>query len=419
MKKLFYSLLCLLPFLLNAEMTLQECINQALKNNEQTSISELQIMIAGDRLDEVWGMALPHLSGQVDYIASGEPRSFLRKHKTLNAKASLIVPIYNFGGASNLIKAQGKLYEASFYSNEHVRQELINAVTQAYFRLLEAYRLSEVVKESITTLKEQFRISQDFFAQGLVHANESTLVAVQLAQREQDQIQAEQNIALATARLNRLMAVSLDSDIDIVDTLEEMTFEQNITVLIELSCAANPALAALKLQVEAAFYSYQSEKGYLYPSIYAFSDYSSTNAYALPYTQGVNVGIGVQMTFYDGSIFAKISRKEKEWLELKTRFCALKEDIELQIRSSFFSLESAKNRIPIALKSVSLAEQNLKMTQDQYQEGLVNLYDLLADEERLAGIRSNYLQALYHFHRAKADLEFAAGFKLETSCETY
>lgn len=416
MKKLFYFFFCCFPLLLKADLTLQECIGQALRNNEKTSISELHMMIAGDRLDEVWGMALPTLTGHVDYIASGEPRRFLSKRKTLNAKASLVIPIYNFGGADNLIKSQGSLYEASFYNNEHVRQELINAVSQAYFRLLEAYRLIEVVEESILTLNEQMRLTQNMLEQGLVHKNESTLVELQLGQRKQDLIQSRQNRDLAAARLNRLMAVSLDSCLDIVDVLEEIVWEQNITILIEQACSTNPSLAALKLQVEAAYYAYQAEKGNLYPAIYAFSDYSTTNAYALPYTQGVNAGIGVQMTFYDGTMYAKIRRKEKEWLELQKQYRALIDDVELNIRSSFFALESAKNTIPIARKAIGLAEENLTITLNQYKEGLVSLYDLLTDEERLAESRANYLQALYRFHRAKADVEFAAGFQLETIC---
>ena len=49
------------------------------------------------------------------------------------------------------------------------------------------------------------------------------------------------------------------------------------------------------------------------------------------------------------------------------------------------------------------------MTQDQFKEGLVPIYDVLLDEKNLAEARSNYYQGLYDFHRAHAELNYVSG----------
>lgn len=420
----FFCLYALFCHSLNAQLTLQQCIEQAINNNEKMSIADLQVLIQSDRVSEAWGRALPSLNGQVDYIASGEPNRFFKKHKVLNAKASLLIPIYNFGEARYSIKTQNRLYEASLHTSERVRQELVNEVSQAYFRLLESYHLEKVVLDSIATLTEQHRISRDFYSQGLVHANEPLLVETQLSQRELDLIQARQNISLASAQLNRLMGTDIYADLNLVDIQESdalgsMKRENKIELLIQRALRVNPALNALQLQVEAAYYAYRTERGSLYPSVYAFSDWSTTNDYALPYTQGINAGIGIRMTFFDASSSAKIRRKEKEWQELQMHYQGMIDDLTLGISSAHLTVQNALNKIPVASKSIALAEQNLAMTQDQYREGLVSLYDVLMDEERVAHSRANYFQALYHFHRAKAELEFIAGYTPETSCDPY
>jgi outer membrane protein TolC len=401
---------------LQAQLSLEECQCLALENSEKISIADLHLLIERDRTAEAWGMAYPRLTAEGQYIAAGEPRNFIKKHKTANAKASLIVPLFNFGGASNLITAQEKRYHSSFYTNERVRQEVIYAVTQAYYGLLEFQKIEQVVKESLTTLQEQLRISEDFYKQGLVHRNDVLLIELQFAQREQDFIQAEHNRALQEQRLNRLMGIDLDTKLEIEDIYEIVECQDDLESFLAAAEECRPDLGALQLQVCAAYYAYKGEKGELYPKVYAFSDYSTTNDYNFPYTHGINAGIGMEVNLYDGgTTHARIRRMRKEWLELHQVYCALIEDISLEVRSAYLQLQNAAHKIPVALKSIHLAEESLKITQNQYQEGIVTMYDLLNDEERLAEARSNYYQALYEFHRAQGELMFATGTNLGDS----
>jgi len=408
----YIPLLCLflMTTFLEGTMSLQECRTLALNNSDRLSISELRLLIEDDRVRETWGMAYPQLSAEGQYVAAGDAREILRKRKTANARASLIVPIFSFGGICNAIDAQESIYEATFYDSQRVRQDVLNAVYQAYYRLLEANKIYSVVKESLHLLENQHLVTHDFFEQGLVHKNDVLVIEVQMAQREQDLIQAKHNIDIAKSQLNRLMGQPLDQALEIEDILEEVKWEQDYHQLVNGSIACHPDLLSLRAKIEASDYGYKATRGTLFPGIYFFSNYSTTNDYNFPYTHGLDAGIGMQVNLYDGGVtLAKLSRMKKELCELMQTYQARENDIELQIKTAFLTLESSASQVRIASKGILLAEENLKITLDQFHEGLVGSVDVLNDEERLAQARSNYYQALYDFHKAKAELAYAAG----------
>jgi outer membrane protein TolC len=394
----------------STKLSLQETQRMALEFSEKASISDLQLGLEKDKVDEVRAIAYPSLKFHADFILAGGAHNFWKDTKKANAKASLIVPIYSFGGASNAIEAQKIQYESSIQDNIRVKQEVIFNVSKAYYKLLEAKQIRNVVRESIAKLKEQLRVSKDFFSEGLKHKNDVTLIEVQLAEREEDYIRAMDNIAIAVASLNRLIGLPLDEPTDIEDVSEDVHFDTPLETYIEQACSCHPALSSLQSQIQSAYYSYKAQVGALYPSIYAFGNYSTTTDYSVPYIHGVDVGLSLQVNLYDGgATSAKIRQKKKKYEELHWKYTSQERDIELAVRSAYLGLQGAYSRIPLTKKNIKKAEDSLKTAQEQYQEGLITSYDLLKNEEDLAEAKSNYYQSLYDFHKAESELLFAAG----------
>lgn len=403
----------LLPLLSHAGLTLEECYVLAIANSETMTLADLRALIEEDRTREVWGMALPQLTGEADFITKGDAKHIHHHERTKNAKVSLIIPLFNFGGAMNAIHAQEKREISAIIDIERARQEVLYATNHAYFLLLEAQKFEAIIKESLHTLQRQHQITKDFKNLGLVHENELLLVEVQQALMEQELLQAQNCIAIAIAKLNRLIGYKLDNPTEIVDILDQTHWDGNIYQIICEIRDNHPILKSLVVQIEAARLTYEAEKGNLYPKIYGFSNYSTTDDYALPYKHGLDAGIGIQLSFYDGGkTWAKLKRLKKEKEQLEQQYAAAEKDIELEVRTAFLNVQNAANRIPLAQKSIKLAEQNLKITQDHFTEGLITNVDVINDEENLLKARSNYYQALYQFHKAKADLTYAAGITI-------
>lgn len=421
MRKIIYALFLfsnIVPFFLGAALSLDECQSLALENSEKMSIADLHALIEKDRIREVFGLGLPQLDAEADLVAAGDAKSF-HKHKKANAKVSLIVPICNFGGASNLVTAQEMMYESALLDRDRIKQEILYALNLTFFRLLEAKRFEKIIDESIQALDAQKGITKDFYEQGLVHKNEILTVDVQIAQLEQDLIQAQHNTQIAQAELNRLLGYELYQPIDIEDILEYVSWDKQLDQVLEFAKANHPELLSLQAKINASKYSYKGERGMLFPSIYAFANYSTTSDYTFPYTHGIDAGIGMQLSLYDGgSTWAKLKRMKKELCELEYRYQAQEKDIEVKIHTIFLNVKSALHKIPVALKSIELAEENLNITKDHFEEGLVTNTEVINDGASLLRAHSNYYKALYEFHKAKIDLAYFTGFLMNNiGCE--
>lgn len=400
-----------------AKLSLEECQTIALENNEKKTLADIRALIAYDRIDEARSSGRPQLSAQADYMTSGNAKEWRQNKRNQHARVSLVIPLVNFGLTREAVKSQKKLYTSALHAMDQVEQTILYAVNEAYFELLIYQKLDWIVQESIRSLDQQLQVTQDFLSQGLVHRNEALVIEVQLAQLHQDLMEARFQIELATTRLNRLMGLDLATQTEIEDLLPNQFLEDCLDELIGAAKINHPDLLALKAQIEAARHGYKAEKASLYPNIYAFSNYSTTSDYALPYRQGLDAGIGVDFNLYDGgNTNARLRRIKKELNELEWRYQQLEKDIELNIRSAFLSIKTARGKIPVAMKGVNLAQENLALTKSLFEEGLVTNIDVINDDESLSQARVNYYKALYTFHQSRANLIYSAGLMYKKGC---
>jgi len=407
---LFFFLFIGLCHSTQGALTLKQCQEKALIYNDQLIFSGLAIDIEEARLAEVQALGYPSLTADGQYIATGERISSLRHNKRANAKASLSVPLFNFGGMSNLITAQKRSVEASIYQNQKTKLQVLLEVSEAYFALLGAKNMQTVIEESLKALKEQGKLIHDLCLQEAVHENEALLVELQINQREQELIDAEQMVALSMLRLNRLLGEELSCPADIEDQLEECFWDRDFACDLEKLKQNHPQLLAIEKQLEATQLAIKGEKSALYPLIYGFTDFSTTKDYNFPFTHGMTIGLGVKWNLYDGGATkAKVARRRKEAMVLAQQYKAARNDLELALRKAYLKVLSAKNKIPVAQKNILFANKNLKISQEKFQEGYLNLYVLLLDEARLAEAKSNYYQSLYNFHKARCQLIYTAG----------
>ncbi len=437
---------------------LEECVQVALRNSRRLSIADRRILIARDRVNEAIAMTLPQITAEGRFtsrnndsgIERPQPslRNQLRDAVTRSAatslveqagltptgqflpanqgggfsgsfgqrdvwtgKVSLLVPIYDFGRSEYTRQAEEGRVDVARYGAERERQDVTLAVSQAYYRVLEAQKIRTVVDESIRVVERQLQISRDFLAQGLVAANDVLAAEVQLAERQQEQIQAENNIQLAVATLNRLMGVDVTQPTEIVDVLDVEPWRGSFTSSLMLAIDTRPDLAALRRQIEIARDEYRATRAEgIAPRIFAFADYNWSSDEFLLNNEWLSGGVAMQIPIFDGGVsIARRQRRGREIAEAVDRHADRIDDTVLDIKQAYLNVREAAERIPVAHKSIALAEENLRITRDQYDEGIRTSADVLAEEDRLARARSNYYQSLYDYHDSYARLVNAVG----------
>ncbi len=403
-------------------MKLDDCIRTALATSRWIASADRRIIIAEDVKWETIAPALPSLNAKGQYdmrnsqpgvITPSGPFPFGRKNVG-TANLTLLVPIYSFGRASNAFDNSSRNVEATRLNSERSRQEVTYAVSLSYFRVLEAKKTQKVVEESIELVQRQLEIAREFLAQGIVARSDVLTSEVQLAGRQQELIQARNNVQLAVAVLNRIMGMDVNRDTQIEDALETEPWKGDYTTVLGAAIDRRPDLQALKKKVEAAQSTYKATRAELFPILYLQGMANYTSDKTQIHQEWLTGSGVVQWPLFEGGVtYTRLDRRQQEIAEALGAHDDLVDDILLDVKKSYFNMREASERIPVARKAVELAEENLRVIRDQYSQGIVSTTDVLLEEDRLSHSRLSYYRALYDYHNAFASLTNATGGPLD------
>ena len=444
--KQYYFLITLFffaPLVADEPLTLCDCQKEALHHSQELSIAELQTMIAQEKIDEIRGINIPKISAEGTYNVRDKDQGFVRDNplyhasptiprpdvnpldipepprriKTISAekkytssKVSLIVPLYDCGHVNDMMQAQRSTVEATEHERDRIQQDLLFAVADSYYRSLEGAKIEEVVLQSIKVLTQQLATAKDLFSVGYVTKNEVLVVEVQLAQRQQELIQARHNIESALASLSRLVGKKVERTAQLTDISREVQWKETLATFYSRADCCHPELKRIIANEKAAQAELKAIRTEDYPRLSAFVNFNSSSDKFLLHKNWIHSGVGLTVPIFDGGIVdSKMAQKRKQIDQLSLRYSQAVEDIHLRVQKAYLNVDSAYSRIPVALKSIELAEENLKIDHDLFEEGMIMSDDVLNDEERLAQARSSYFQSLYSFQIAKSQLEYAAG----------
>ncbi len=117
------------------------------------------------------------------------------------------------------------------------------------------------------------------------------------------------------------------------------------------------------------------------------------------------VGLGVK---WELNLFRNSYRVDQSEIEVKKndeQLAQLKQGLKLRSESAIIAIEDAKERIITRKKTVTLAERSLELANASYKAGVLNQIDVQAAELSLSESRLAYLQAIYDYQVAKAEIE--------------
>jgi outer membrane protein TolC len=87
----------------------------------------------------------------------------------------------------------------------------------------------------------------------------------------------------------------------------------------------------------------------------------------------------------------------------------LKQQVDLDVRTSLDSLQSAEDQVTVAREGLQLAENELTQAQRRYEAGVAVGLEVTDAQTRVARARDNQILALYNYNLARIDLGQALG----------
>lgn len=391
------------------ELTLQESISLALRQNPSMAIAQAQLDGAKADVSKARGAFGPKLDLSGSGMHNSEPSG-----ESYSTALKLTLPLYTGGGLEGSL-GQARAYQTYYEQGlDYTQQQLILDVTTAYYNVLYAKDKAQHAQEAVTTAQGHLNDTQAFFQAGTVPKSDVLAAEVTLAQDKQNLITEQNSYNVAIAKLNKLLGLEQNNEIAIKDMLRYSKVDVDLAQCFQKALQQRPELKQAAAQVEAARQGVKTAKSDRHPSVSLSSGYSLSDSDSTSQKDNWSITLSADLNLFDSNVTksnvaaAKAGEREKE-LTLKQK----NDDVMLEVRTSFLNLRGAEERIQASIKAVEQAEENLHIEQVRYAAGVGTNLDVLDAQTSLTEAKMNYTGALYDYNVAKATLSKAIGEEIK------
>lgn len=328
---------------------------------------------------------------------------------------SASMPLYTGGKLSGTIKQAKAGYLISEQGVQKAYNDMRSTVTNGYFGMLQADNMQKLGRESVDRLTDHLKNVQAQYDVGVVARVDVLRSQVELANAKQSLIQAENAYQIAEANLNKIVGLPMDTQLKLDDILVYSPYEKDLPYCLNYAADHRPELEQAKQNVEAAKGALRVAISGHMPQVAAVAEqnWSDKN---WPGDENGNWGVGVTVNlniFDTGVTNSKIHGAEADLAKAHENYRDAVDVVNLDVRTNYLGLREAEKRIDTTHLAVSQAEEDYRIAQLRYMNGVGTNTDVLDAQVALTDAKTNYLKALYDYNTCKTDLETAIGVPMQ------
>jgi outer membrane protein len=400
-------------------LTMEEAVTFAMENNHR--IKEFERLEDSAREDvgvkrgAFWPSAdLSYSYSDVEVSgATALGSTFIR-----SGSAGTVGVSYNlFNGLSDMksLKQSLSMAEASMYERNAVTADVVLDARTAYIDVLRAKRAVATAREGVELLERQAEDARRFYDVGLFAKNDVLKVEVELASARQDLITAEGDFAVALKRLERTIGTDISED-EAIEDLEEATpaARPSYEELRAEALDRRSELRQLRVLGEAQGYGAEAIRGDYFPDIdlsltyTRYGDNPDLGGREFLNDAENRITLSATWNVFDGfSTTHAVNQARYQQEATLERLGDTREEIVLQLKEALEGYGVALGRLKAAATAVEQAEENYRVTQNQFREQLATTTDLLDARVFLTRARNQHNNAVYDTHLWAARIDRA------------
>ena len=411
------------------KLTLEESIKIGLENSNVLHSSKMSLQYADAKWSEVNTFRLPNLSFSASYVRLSEVDPFTVNtpfgefnispaiFNNYNMKLTLQQPIFTgfkLESNSEIAKLNYLAVEQQYNADEN---DLVYNIKNAYWGLFKANQIRKVTQENVEQVKAHLTDVKNLFEQGLATKNDVLKVQVQLGEAQLGLIDAKNAVKLANLNLDNVLGISLSTQIETADSVNmQVGSNYEIGSLLDQAYEKRPELKSMDYRVQASEKGITAAKSDWFPQIYLVGDYnySRPNPRILP-TQDKFVGtwdvsVSMSLNLWNwGATVDKTDQAKAQFEQSKDTYKIVRDRVTLEVTQNFLNVQKSKEKMTVAKQSVSQAEENYRITDEKFKNGLALNSDLLDAEVALLQAKTNYIQSIVDYELAQAQLKKSIG----------
>ena len=325
------------------------------------------------------------------------------------------MPIYTGGKLSGTIKQAKAGYLISEQGLQKAYNDMRTTVTNGYFDMLQADNMQKLGRESVERLADHLKNVEAQYEVGVVAKVDVLRSQVELANAKQSLIKAENAYQIAEANLNKIVGLPMDTQLKLDNILVYTPYENDMQYCLDYAAKHRPELEQAKQNVEAAKGALRVAISGHMPQVAATASQNWNNK-NWPGDENGNwyVGVSVGLNIFDSGVTtSKIHGAEADLAKAHETYRDTVDAVNLDVRSNYLNLREAEKRIDTTKLAVSQAEEDYRIAQLRYMNGVGTNTDVLDAQVALTDAKTNYLQAMYDYNTCKTNLETAIGVPMQ------
>ena len=400
----------------NKIYTLDECINEAVKNNLTLRNADNQIEISGEQRKEAFTKYFPTVSatgggfisnrGLLQMDRGGQSMSLAKNG--IGAGVTAMQPIFAGGQIINGNK-MAKVGEDVSRLQRNLSENEIRLNTENYY--WQAVMLKEKLKTLDQVDKQLVSVEKD--AQAAVDAgirNRNDLLQVRLRKNETrtSRIQVENSLHTICDMLAQVMGHAGEA-IDVQSSLSAPENTQQYYLSPESALTQTNEYQLLDKQIEANKLQYKLSVGKNMPSVAVGAGYLYNNV--MDKSQNNLIGM-LTVSVPISSWWGGSHDMKRQKIQIASSLNDKQDKSELlmvKMRKAWNDMNDAFKQVDIAKESIAQSEENLRLNTDYYQAGTSTISDLLDAQTLYQQSRDKYVESITNYEVKKREYLQATG----------
>lgn len=416
------------PSTLNrSNLNLADALALAARHNRSIAAADASLDMAGDRVGVARSALLPTNSvrGAYNWYSDEQTNSIdldpallppntpapvvtVRQRDFATISAAVRLAIDLSGELRHGLSAAQAGFRAERARAWGTRLEEEASVTSAYFRLLEAKRLREVMAQTIALHERQLADASRRYEQGRLTRNEVLVVDVALASSRQRLLQLDNAIATSRRSLNRATGLEVRAPTEVVDVAGRPDMP-SVEDALATAQKDNPLVAAMVEEAQASDERITSAKRSRFGRVGVGVGYEATSATILTPNNYATAGVTVEVDLGSFEREARIAELQAASRRTRLLLDRTAREIDSLVLDSHDRLRERLAAIDAQTVAVGQAEENLRIRQVQFDEGRATSEDLLDAAELATRQKAALASSLYQAHTGRAELQALMG----------
>lgn len=322
--------------------------------------------------------------------------------------------LYDFKASASRYEASKAVLRSKVLDTKRVRGLVALNFALRYFDLLETEKMRLAAEREVQRLESHLRDAKSLYAEGVITRNDLLQAEVRLADSRQKLLSLRNLRAINASILNNLLARPLNTEIEVLETNSSISaVKYDLRLSSESALKNRPEVQIIHETMNALKLDEASKEAEFFPRFFVrgSQDYTE-NRYQVHETNW-SLTFGMSLNIFSGGStkaeLLKIRSRNSQLLEQKAR---VEDEVMLEVEKYYLEFQNAGERINVTKDAVEQAEENLRINNIKYKEGVGTATDVTDAVTLLTLAETNLQRARYDFRRAEAAFLYSIGSDL-------